>query len=107
VKLYEFEGKGLFARAGIRVPRGTVASSPDEAAAAAAELGRVMVKAQTLWGSRGKRGLIRRCANAEEAAQAASELLGAEANGETVEKVLVEEQLEAAVEGRPSRATWQ
>jgi len=98
VKLYEFEGKGLFARAGIRVPRGVVASSPDEAAAAA-ELGRVMVKAQTLWGSRGKRGLIRRCANAEEAAQAAAELLGTAANGETVTKVLVEEQLEAAVEG--------
>ena len=99
MKLYEFEGKGLFARAGIRVPRGAVASSSDEAAAAAAELGSVMVKAQTLWGSRGKRGLIRRCATADEVAAAAAELLGTAANGETVAKVLVEEQLEAAVEG--------
>ena len=39
MKLYEFEGKGLFARAGIRIPRGRVVASADEARGLADEHG--------------------------------------------------------------------
>ncbi len=99
MKLYEHEGKGLFSRAGIRTPRGKVVASAAEARGLIAELGSVAVKAQTLWGKRGKRGLIRFCDTEAELAEAVAALLGAEVDGERIEKVLVEEKLDIAVEG--------
>jgi len=54
VDLYEYQGKQLFARAGIPVSEGRLATTPDEARAAAEELGgTVVVKAQVLTGGRG------------------------------------------------------
>ena len=59
VDLYEHQGKELFARYGIPTGEGRVATSVDEARAAAAELGgKVVVKAQVLTGGRGKAGGI-------------------------------------------------
>ncbi|HEV3407360.1 MAG TPA: ATP-binding cassette domain-containing protein [Gaiellaceae bacterium] len=53
--LYEYQGKELFARFGIPVSEGRLAESPEEARAAAEELGGpVVVKAQVLTGGRGK-----------------------------------------------------
>ena len=57
--LYEYQGKQLFARFGIPVSEGRLATTPEEARAAAEELGgQVVVKAQVLTGGRGKAGGI-------------------------------------------------
>ena len=57
--LFEHQAKELFAKYGVAVPSGKVAWSPDEAEAAAAEIGgRVVVKAQVQVGGRGKAGGI-------------------------------------------------
>ena len=59
MKLFEFQAKEVFAKSGIPVPRGRMASTPDEAATIAGELGRCVVKAQAHAGGRGKAGLIK------------------------------------------------
>ena len=57
--LFEHQAKELFAKYGVAVPRGKVAWSPEEAEAAAAEVGgTVAVKAQVQIGGRGKAGGI-------------------------------------------------
>lgn len=98
MKLYEFEGKGLFTRAGIRVPRGRVVGSADEARGLADEYGSVVTKAQSLRGKRGKAGAIRVCDSEEELAEAVEALLGMTLHDAPVEKVLVEEKLDIAAE---------
>ena len=58
--LYEYQGKELFKRFGIPVSEGRPATTPEEARAAAEELGgQVVVKAQVLTGGRGKAGGIK------------------------------------------------
>ena len=92
MKLHEFQAKQLLADAGIPVPRGGVAYSPEEAAAVATSLGgKVVVKAQVQVGGRGKAGGIKVAKNAAEARTQAGALLGHELKGLRVEKVLVEE----------------
>ena len=92
MKLHEFQAKQLLADAGIPVPRGGVAYSPEEAAAVATSLGgKVVVKAQVQVGGRGKAGGIKVAKNAAEARTHAGALLGHELKGLRVEKVLVEE----------------
>ncbi len=55
--LYEYQGKELFRRVGVAVSEGRLATSPEEARAAAEALGgQVVVKAQVLTGGRGKAG---------------------------------------------------
>lgn len=99
MRLYEFEGKGLLAQQGIPVPRGLVASNPEEAAVAAASVGdAVVVKAQLLSGGRGKAGLIRLARDRAEAGVIASQILDASLGGQRVRSVLVEEQLAIARE---------
>jgi len=98
MKLYEFEGKALFVRAGIKVPRGQVITSVEQARGLIEEYGSVVVKAQTLWGKRAQEDAIRYCDNEQELVNAASSLLGKELHGEKVEKLLVEEKLDGAVE---------
>ena len=57
MKLYEFEGKTLFQKAGIQVPKGTVVATVEEARKAASTIGYpVVIKAQLLRGRRGKAG---------------------------------------------------
>jgi len=92
VDLYEYQGKELLRRAGLSVPRGVVATTADEAAAAAAQLGgRVAVKAQVLTGGRGKAGGIKLADGPEQARSAATAILGMDIRGHQVRKVLVEE----------------
>jgi hypothetical protein len=67
VKLLEYQAKRQFARVGIEVPAGRLARTPDEAATAARELGRVAVKAQVPIGGRGKAGGIAVVSSPEEA----------------------------------------
>ncbi|GGK77135.1 succinate--CoA ligase [ADP-forming] subunit beta [Sphaerisporangium melleum] len=90
--LFEHQAKELFAEYGIPVPRGIVAHTVEEARAAAAELtGRVVVKAQVKTGGRGKAGGVKLAADAADAQQKATEILGMDIKGHTVHKVLVEE----------------
>jgi succinyl-CoA synthetase beta subunit len=93
MKLYEYQGKRIFASYGIAVPRGEVATSPEEAKRAASKLGEVVLKAQVLTGGRGKAGGVRFASSPEEAERIAGELLSLELGGEKVEKVLVEQRL--------------
>jgi succinyl-CoA synthetase beta subunit len=96
VKLYEYEGKELFARNGIPVPKGFVASSPEEAEEAARKVGKpVVIKAQVLRGGRGKTGGVRFAGSPAEARAAAEAILGM---SETVKSVLVEEKLDISQE---------
>ena len=89
----EHAAKPLLARHGIAVPRGTLAKTPDEAAAAAARIGAVVVKAQVPTGKRGKAGGIKLAATPDEARAHARAIIGMEIDGHRVGKVLVEEQL--------------
>jgi succinyl-CoA synthetase beta subunit len=97
--LFEHQAKELFARHGVAVPRGRVAWSPDEAEAAAAELGgTVVVKAQVQTGGRGKAGGIQLARDAAEARAKAEQIIGMDIRGHTVRRVLVEEASDIAAE---------
>ncbi|MCI0445642.1 ADP-forming succinate--CoA ligase subunit beta [bacterium] len=107
MKIHEYQGKELFRSYGIPVPNGIVASTPEEAKAAAQKLGTsvVVVKAQIHAGGRGKGGGIKIAKSADEAAAKAAELLGKPlvtpqtgSEGKIVNKVLVEQGLDIAKE---------
>jgi len=92
VKLHEYQSKRLFAAHSVPVPRGDVATTPEEARRIAEELGiPVVVKSQVLVGGRGKAGGIRLAQTPDEAARVAGEILGMEIKGLPVRKVLVDE----------------
>jgi len=92
VKLHEYQSKRIFARYGVPIPRGDVASTPDDVYEIAARLGRrVVVKAQVLVGGRGKAGGIKLAQNAAEAEAKASQILGMDIKGLKVRKVLIDE----------------
>jgi len=99
VDLYEYQGKELFRRFGIPTSEGRLATSADEARAAAEELGgEVVVKAQVLSGGRGKAGGIKLADSPEEAAQHAGAILGMDINGHVVRKLWIESASEIARE---------
>jgi succinyl-CoA synthetase beta subunit len=76
VDLYEHQGKDLFARFEIPVPRGIVATSGEEAAQATKELGgRSVVKVQVAIGGRGKGGGVVVVDSPERAAAEADRML--------------------------------
>jgi len=91
VKLHEFQAKQLLARAGIPIPDGHLATTPQEAEAAARAIAApVAVKAQVHVGGRGKAGGIKVAKTPDEARAAASAILGMDIKGLRVEKVYVE-----------------
>jgi succinyl-CoA synthetase beta subunit len=97
--LYEYQGKELFKRHGIPVSDGRLATSPEEARAAAEELGGpVVVKAQVLTGGRGKAGGIKLADTPDEAEQKASEILGLDIRGHVVRKLWIEKASDIAHE---------
>ncbi len=88
--LMEFQAKELFAKHGVPVRVGTVITSPDEASAAAeAEGGRVVVKAQVKAGGRGKAGGVKLAQDPQDAVEKAREILGMDIKGHTVHRVLI------------------
>ena len=88
--LYEYQGRDLFARHGLPVLDGGVATSADEAAAIAERLGgRVVVKAQVKVGGRGKAGGVKLADSVDEARARAGDILGMDIKGHTVHQVLV------------------
>src|SRR6059058_1243542 len=76
--IHEYQAKDLLAGFGVRVPKGGVAYSADQAVYRAAEIGGNgwVVKAQIHSGARGKAGGIKLCATDVDVRQAAKELLG-------------------------------
>ena len=77
MKLHEYQAKELLAAYGIPIPKGSVASSPEEAREKAQELGgSCVVKAQVHAGGRGKAGGIHVTTTPKEAEKAAGLLLG-------------------------------
>jgi succinyl-CoA synthetase beta subunit len=92
VDLYEYQGKELFKRFGIPVSEGRLATSPEEARAAAEELGgQVVVKAQVLTGGRGKAGGVKVADDPRDAEQKAREILGLDIRGHVVHKLWIEQ----------------
>jgi succinyl-CoA synthetase beta subunit len=99
VDLYEYQGKELFKRHGIPVSEGRLATTPDEAAAAATELGgQVVVKAQVLTGGRGKAGGIKLAEGADDTRERAEQILGMDINGHVVRKLWIEQASDIANE---------
>jgi succinyl-CoA synthetase beta subunit len=92
LKIHEYQAKQLLGKYGVPTPPGEVAAASQEAARVAERLGgRVVVKAQVHAGGRGKAGGVKVVSGPEEARQAASQILGMQIKGLTVEKVLVEQ----------------
>jgi len=97
--LLEYQGKQIFAKFGIPVSEGRVATTSDEARAAAEELGgQVVVKAQVLTGGRGKAGGVKLADNPDDAEQTAEQILGLDINGHVVRKLWIEDASEIAKE---------
>jgi succinyl-CoA synthetase beta subunit len=99
VDLYEYQGKQLFERFGIPVSDGRLATTPEEARAAAEELGgEVVVKAQVLTGGRGKAGGIKLAGTPADAEARAAEILGLDIRGHVVRRLWIERASEIAKE---------
>jgi succinyl-CoA synthetase beta subunit len=93
--LFEFEGKRVFEKMGITVPKGKAVTTPKEARETAEMVGKpVVIKVQTPTGKRGKAGGIKFADTPEEAEKWAAEFLGKPFRDFTVKYVLVEEKLD-------------
>jgi len=99
MNIHEYQAKEILRRFGVPVPRGRVATTPEEAYAAAKELGSpCVVKAQIHAGGRGKGGGIKLAKKAEEARELARKMIGMNLvthqtgpEGKQVKRVLVEQ----------------
>ena len=97
--LLEHQGKTYFARFGIPVSTGGVATDVDQAVATADAAGYpAVVKAQVHVGGRGKAGGVKVVEDGDEARQAASDILGMSIKGHVVLAVLVERATDIAAE---------
>ncbi|MGI9282269.1 MAG: ADP-forming succinate--CoA ligase subunit beta [Endozoicomonas sp.] len=99
MNLHEYQGKQLFAEYGLPVSKGIACDTPEEAAAAADEIGgnQWVVKAQVHAGGRGKAGGVKLVSTKEEIREFAEKWLGknlvtyqTDENGQPVSKILVE-----------------
>jgi succinyl-CoA synthetase beta subunit len=99
VDLFEYQAREIFAKHGVPVLDGAVATTPEEAREAAARIGRgVVVKAQVKTGGRGKAGGIKLAANPDQAAERAREILGMDIKGHVVRRVMLAETADIAAE---------
>ena len=97
--LLEYQGKQLFARHGVPVPRGGYAATVDEALDVADGIGYpVVVKAQVQIGGRGKAGGIKVAQDRDEVATHAEAILGMDIRGLTVHELWIEEASDIASE---------
>ncbi len=88
--LFEYQARDLFEKHGVPVLAGAVATTADQAFAAASKMsGRVVVKAQVKVGGRGKAGGVKVAENAEEAREKAAAILGMDIKGHTVHQVMI------------------
>src|SRR3954468_19048672 len=101
MKIHEYQAKAILAQYNVPVPRGQVAYTVEEAAAAAKSLGgSVVVKAQIHAGGRGKGGGVKVARNADDALELAKKILGMTLithqtgpEGRLVQRLLIEETL--------------
>src|SRR5918996_783218 len=106
MNIHEYQAKEILKRYGVPVPVGKIASTPQEARAAATEVGgRCVVKAQIHAGGRGKAGGVKLATGPEDAEKKASEILGKNLvthqtgpEGRQVRIVLIEQTLNVARE---------
>ena len=104
MNVHEFQGKEILAKFGVGVQRGIVATTPEEAIAAAKQLTEetrtswYVIKAQVHAGGRGKGGGVKRAMSLEEVARISEEIIGMQlvtpqttAEGKKVHQVLVAE----------------
>ena len=102
MKIHEYQAKQILARYGVRIPRGEVAYTKEEARAAAEKLrGTVVVKAQIHAGGRGKGGGVKLAKTVDESEEIAGKMIGMNLvtaqtgpEGRKVQKVLIEEGLD-------------
>jgi succinyl-CoA synthetase beta subunit len=105
MKIHEYQAKDILAKYGVAVPRGEMATTPEEAETAAKNLfdagaKGVVVKAQIHAGGRGKGGGVKIAKTVDEAAQMARKMLGMTLvthqtgpEGRVVRRLLIEETL--------------
>jgi succinyl-CoA synthetase beta subunit len=101
MKIHEYQAKAILTKYNVRMPRGEVAYSKEEARDVARKLGGlVVVKAQIHAGGRGKGGGVKLARSPEEAESLADKMLGSRLvthqtgpEGRIVKRVLVEEGL--------------
>ena len=99
MNLHEYQARVLLKAAGIPVPDGDVADTPDQVEAIAKRLGRpVVIKAQVHAGGRGKAGGVKLAKAPAEARARAEEILGMSIKGLRVNRVLVVPAAEIASE---------
>ena len=104
MNLHEYQGKEILSKYGVRVQRGIVATTPEEAVEAAKKLteetgtGWHVVKAQIHAGGRGKGGGVKLAKNLDEVKEKASEIIGMQlitpqtsAEGKKVHQVFIAE----------------
>lgn len=88
--LFEYQARDLFESHQIPVLAGAVATTADEAFAAAEKIGgKVVVKAQVKVGGRGKAGGVKLAENSTDAKEKAKAILGMDIKGHTVNKVMI------------------
>src|SRR5918994_4307554 len=99
MRLIEYQGKELFDQYGIRIPKGYLANTIDEAQKAAINIGYpFMLKSQLTVGGRGKAGAILKCNSEKELESKFYELLDKEVKGEKSRGVLLEEMVDITKE---------
>ena len=98
-RLHEYQGKALLKQHGIEVPRGALATSPEEARRAAEAIGgRTILKVQAWITGRKAKGGVVFAENPDDAAVQARRLLGMSFGNFPVQEVLLEEALQIADE---------
>ena len=88
--LFEYQARDLFESHNVPVLAGAVASTPEEAEKAAAQIGgKVVVKAQVKIGGRGKAGGVKLAEDSADAKVKAQAILGMDIKGHRVNKVMI------------------
>ena len=88
--LYEYQARDLFEKHTVPVLKGAVATTPEQARDAAADMGgKVVVKAQVKVGGRGKAGGVKLAVDPADTFEKASAILGMDIKGHTVHKVMI------------------
>lgn len=100
MKVHEYQAKSFFGQYGLPVDKSILAHTVDEAVEAYRQLGlqRVVVKAQVHIGGRGKAGGVKLAKSEDEVRQYASDILGMNIKGLTVDRVLIGEAIDIASE---------
>ncbi|KYH43095.1 ADP-forming succinate--CoA ligase subunit beta [Branchiibius sp. NY16-3462-2] len=101
--LFEYQARDMFEAHGVPVLAGKTATTPQEARAAAEEIGALsggvsVVKAQVKTGGRGKAGGVKVAKSADEAEQYAEQILGMDIKGHTVGTVMIAQGAQIAEE---------